>query len=65
MRFGFDVMNLHRIEARYMVGNDASLQVMKKLGMRFEGVKRESMLVKGAYRDIATCAILAREFRHE
>lgn len=65
IRFGFQVMGLHRIEARYMIGNDASLAVMKKLGMRFEGIKRESMLVKGAYRDIGTCAILVNEFRAE
>ena len=62
--FGFEMMSLHRIEARYMVGNDASRRVMDKVGMRFEGVARDGMLVKGAYRDIATCAILAEEFRH-
>lgn len=65
MRFGFQVMGLHRIEARYMVGNDPSLAVMKKLGMHFEGIKRESMLIKGSYRDIGTCAILVNEFRAE
>ena len=65
LRFGFQVLGLHRIEARYMIENEASLTVMKKLGMRFEGVKRESMLIKGAYRDIGTCAILAKDFRAE
>ena len=63
LQFGFQVLNLHRIEARYMIGNDASRRVMEKVGMKFEGVAREAMLVKGAYRDIATCAILAPEFR--
>ena len=65
MRFGFSVLGLHRIEARYMVGNDASCRVMEKLGMHFEGVHREAMLVKGIYRDIGTYAILASEFRAE
>jgi ribosomal-protein-alanine N-acetyltransferase len=65
MRFGFFVMGLHRIEARYMVGNDASRRVMDKLGMQFEGVRREAMLVRGSYRDIGCCAILANEFRSE
>ena len=64
MRFGFEMMGLHRIEARYMIGNDASRRVMDKVGMTFEGVARDGMLVKGAYRDIATCAILATAFRH-
>ena len=65
LQFGFSVLGLHRIEARYMVENTPSRQVMKKLGMTFEGVKRSSMLVKGLYRDIGTCAILANEFRAE
>ena len=63
LQFGFQVLNLHRIEARYMIGNDASRRVMEKAGLRFEGVAREAMLVKGAYRDIGTCAILAPDFR--
>ena len=63
LRFGFDVLGLHRVEARYMVGNDASRRVMEKLGMRFEGVRRGSMLVKGVYRDIGICSILVNEYR--
>ena len=63
MEFGFSTLELHRIEARFMVGNDASRKVMEKLGMTFEGIKRQSMLVKGSYRDIGTCAILANEFK--
>ena len=65
MQFGFSVLGLHRIEARYMIENASSRQVMEKLGMTFEGVKRSSMLVKGQYRDIGYCAILANEFRAE
>ena len=63
LQFGFSVMGLNRIEARYMVENLPSRRVMDKLGMQFEGVQRAAMLVKGTYRDIATCAILAKEFR--
>lgn len=63
MRFGFSVLGLHRIEARFMKENTPSEQVMKKLGMHFEGIRREAMLVKGLYRDIGIYAILANEFR--
>lgn len=63
LRFGFDMMGLHRIEARYMIGNDASRRVMDKVGMTFEGIARDGMLVKGAYRDIGICAILSSEHR--
>lgn len=65
MDFGFSTLDLHRIEARYMVGNDPSRRLMERMGMTFEGVKRQSMLVKGGYRDIGTCAILKNEFYRE
>ena len=65
LKFGFGPLSLHRIEARYMVGNEASRRVMEKSGMRFEGVQRESMLVKGVFRDIGTCAILSPEMKAE
>lgn len=62
MRFGFGELRLHRIEARYILGNDRSRRVMDKLGMQFEGVARESIYVKGKYVSVATCAILEKEF---
>ena len=61
--FGFEVLELHRIEAKFMQGNDASLHVMEKLGMQFEGYRRDAMLVKGRYRTIGVCAILKNEFQ--
>ena len=63
LQFGFGVLGLNRIEARYMVENLPSRRVMDRLGMLFEGVARSAMLVKGKYRDIATCAILAKDYR--
>jgi len=60
--FGFRELNVHRIEAKYMVENARSRRVMEKVGMTFEGVKRASMYIKGEYRDIGYCAILADEF---
>ncbi len=60
--FGFDVLSLNRIEAKFMQGNDSSLRVMQKLGMTFEGYMREAMYVKGRYRTIGQCAILASEY---
>ena len=62
VRFGFEELELHRIEARFMRGNEASLRLAEKLGMRFEGYRRDGMLVKGSYRTIGTCAILSDEF---
>lgn len=62
MRFGFMELNVHRIEAKYMVENSRSRRVMEKCGMTFEGVRRSSMYVKGSYRDIGVCSILSDEY---
>ena len=62
MDFGFMELNIHRIEAKYIIGNDSSRRVMEKCGMRFEGVRRSSMFIKGDYRDIGVCSILYDEY---
>jgi len=62
IRFGFEALGLERIEARYMIGNDASKRVMEKLGMKYEGTHRSLMYVKGIYRDIGVCSILRGEY---
>lgn len=65
MKFGFETLGLHRIEAKYIVGNGASRRVMEKVGMTFEGIHRGEMLIKGEYRDIGTCAILRHEAKQK
>ena len=60
--YGFEKLQLHRVEARFIEGNTASLRVMEKVGMRFEGYRREAMLVKGLYRTIGYCSMLQSEF---
>ena len=62
LRFGFEQLKLHRIEARHMVGNDVSHRVMEKLGMKIEGTFRESYLVCGSYRTVTVCSLLRSEF---
>lgn len=62
--FGFDELGLHRIEAHFMEGNDASRRLMERVGMAFEGYARESMRIKGRFCTIGTCAILRYEYRH-
>ena len=62
LRFGFEVLKLHRIEARFMAGNAASRHVMDKLGMGFEGYRYDALYVKGKYRTVGICAILADDY---
>ena len=63
LAFGFDRLMLQRVEAHFIRGNDASLRVMQKVGMTFEGFHRQSMLIKGVRRDIGYSSILADEYR--
>lgn len=63
IRFGFEEMNLNRIEAQHETGNPASGRVMEKVGMQKEGVLRSRLFNKGRYVDVALYAILRREFR--
>lgn len=62
LEFGFYELNLHRIEARYIVGNDVSRRVMEKCGMSFEGIHRSSLFVKEQYVSVGFCAITADEY---
>lgn len=64
LSFGFENLDLNRIEARYMVGNDPSRRVMDKLGMTFEGIARSAVCVDGVYKNVGTCAILKNEFKN-
>lgn len=63
IRFGFDRMLLHRIEAQHEVENPASGRVMEKAGMRREGVLRGRLYNKGKYVDVVLYAILREDRR--
>ena len=63
LRFGFEDLGLHRIEAKFMKGNERSRRVMEKAGMTFEGYNRDAMRVKGSYVTVGVCSILATEWR--
>ena len=62
IRFGFQRLELNRIEAKFMAENDASRRVMEKNGMKFEGIMRQCMYIKGTYRDVGVCSVLRREY---
>jgi [ribosomal protein S5]-alanine N-acetyltransferase len=62
IRYGFQRMNLNRIEAMVMPGNDASVRVLLKLGFQEEGLLREFGIWKGAAQDLRLFSLLAREW---
>ncbi|MGP7818671.1 GNAT family N-acetyltransferase [Niallia sp. 01092] len=62
IKFGFEKMDLIRIQARCFTENIGSERVMQKTGMSFEGIMRKGMLIKGKHQDLKTYSILREEF---
>ncbi len=62
IKFGFDKMQLNRIEGTCFVGNIGSQRVLEKVRMTFEGILREQLLVKGIYRNLRLYSLLRREY---
>jgi RimJ/RimL family protein N-acetyltransferase len=59
---GFATLGLHRVMARHLTRNPASGRVMRKLGMRPEGVLREAVRKWDRFEDVALYAVLAPEW---
>ena len=62
--FGFENMQLNRVDARCMIENIGSARVMEKSGMTYEGILREHMYAKGRYDDLKIYSILRREWEN-
>ena len=60
--FGFKHLHLHRIYATCDPRNIASARVIKKAGMTKEGIIRESLLIKGGWRDSLLFSVLEYEW---
>lgn len=63
LRYGFEALGLHRIDAHHFVENPASGAVMRKLGMQYEGRLRAMVWRDGVPRDLELYAILASDPR--
>jgi len=59
--FGFNELNLHRIEAGCATENKASRRVLEKLGMTHEGKKRKALPLRQGWRDSEEYGILSGE----
>lgn len=62
LQYGFDHMDLNRIEAQHETTNPASGAVMRKCHMQREGTLRGRLFNKGRYVDVELYAILRRDF---
>jgi ribosomal-protein-alanine N-acetyltransferase len=62
IKFGFDRMQLNRIQAKCEIDNVASEKVMLKCGMKYEGTARKQVFAKNRYRSLKMYAILKEDF---
>ncbi|MCP3137751.1 GNAT family N-acetyltransferase [Pyxidicoccus xibeiensis] len=63
LRFGFEDIGLHRVEAHVDPSNGASLRVLTRAGFQQEGVLRESFAVTGGYRDTVVLGMLEQDWQ--
>ncbi len=63
--FGWHHMNLNRIEADVVQGNQRSLHVLEKLGFKQEGVLRQRLLKGGKYYDIHLFGLLRCDYQDD
>ncbi len=62
IRFGFNGLKMHRIEAKCDLENIASYKIMEKNGMQREGILRQDKNIRGEWRDSYIYSILVHEW---
>lgn len=61
IQFGFEELNLHRIEAGCAIANIASQKVILKAGLKHEGTNRQLLPHRGGWLDCYSYAILEED----
>ncbi|MGM0881277.1 MAG: GNAT family N-acetyltransferase [Bacillota bacterium] len=61
-QYGFEELKLNKIHAAAMTKNPASSNVMKKIGMQYEGTFRQHFLKWDVYEDISYYGILREDY---
>jgi ribosomal-protein-alanine N-acetyltransferase len=57
LRYAFEQLRLHRLEAQIQPGNHASLKLVQRLGFRNEGYSPDLLFIDGAWRNHERWAI--------
>jgi ribosomal-protein-alanine N-acetyltransferase len=63
VQFGFEDMQLNRIEADCASINTASVRVLEKVGFQREGLQRDQYFEDGQFYDLMLFALLKREWQ--
>jgi ribosomal-protein-alanine N-acetyltransferase len=59
LRYAFEQLRLHRLEAQIQPGNHASVRLVQRLGFRKEGYSPDLLFIDGSWRDHGRWAITA------
>jgi ribosomal-protein-alanine N-acetyltransferase len=59
IRYAFEGLRLHRLEANIQPGNQASLRLVQRAGFRYEGLAPEMLFINGEWADHERWAITA------
>jgi len=62
LRFGFEEMDLNRIQVKTAPWNERSMRLVRRLGFRKEGVLRDNFVFKGELQDDVLFSLLKREW---
>lgn len=65
INYGFDMMNLHKVQICHKSINIASQKVIEKCGFVNEGTLRDFFYMEGQYADRVYYSILREEFKNE
>ena len=64
IEYGFEKMQLNRIEATVMLPNIASMELLRKFGFQEEGILRERGFWKGNFHDLKMFALLKKHYQN-
>ena len=62
IRFGFENLNLNRLEAHAMTENTSSIKLLERLGFNREGIHPDLVIKWGEYKDVITFGLLKRDY---
>lgn len=63
LKYAFEEIELNRVQAEVFEGNAASVHVLIKCGMQFEGIARQKYYKNGRFIDTAQYAVLKCDFK--
>ena len=65
LRYGFMDLGLNRIHARYLSRNPASGRVLEKIGMFYEGTRKQHILKWNVFEDLELMGILRVDWKKQ